>query len=37
VDPAIVECEAKILWAAKHVIMAKAQQKLFQQEIKQAR
>jgi hypothetical protein len=37
VDPAIVENESKILAAAKHVIMARAQRKLFQQAIKQAR
>jgi hypothetical protein len=29
VDPYIIEREAKILQAAKHVIMARAQQKLF--------
>jgi hypothetical protein len=37
VDPAIVECEAKILRAAKHVVMARAQWKLFHLEMKQAR
>lgn len=37
VDPAIVERESKILRAAKHVIMARAQRKLFQQATKKAR
>jgi hypothetical protein len=37
VEPEDIEREAKILQAAKHVVMARAQQKLFQQEIKQAR
>ena len=37
VDPAIMENEAKILAAAKHVVMARAQRKLFQQAMKQAR
>jgi hypothetical protein len=37
VDPAIVERQAKILQAAKHVIMARAQRKLFLQEMKRVR
>jgi hypothetical protein len=37
VDPATVEREAKILRAAKHVVMARAQRKLFQQAIRKAR
>ncbi len=37
VDPAVVEREAKILRAAKHVVMARAQRKLFQQAMRRAR
>jgi hypothetical protein len=37
VDQDTIEREAKILRAAKHVVMARAQRKLFQQEMKQAR
>jgi hypothetical protein len=37
VNPDIIEREAKILQASKHVIMARAQQKHFQQEMKQTR
>jgi hypothetical protein len=37
VDPADIEREAKILAAAKHVVMARAQRKLFQTAMKQAR
>jgi fructose-specific component phosphotransferase system IIB-like protein len=37
VDQAIIENEAKLLAAAKHVVMARAQRTIFQQAVKQAR
>jgi hypothetical protein len=37
IDPEVIEREAKIIRAAKHVAMARCQQKLFQEEMRQAR